>query len=70
VLPKAALARSLELIAALQVRTAHGQGRHRSTSEAIRVLEPYGVDTPEGHVHAPTGLLTTPTVNAYLKAWG
>ena len=70
VLPKAALARDLELIAALKVRTSHGKGRHLSTGEAIRVLEHYGVDPPEGHVHAPKGLLKTPTVNAYLKAWG
>jgi len=46
VLPKAALARDLELIAALKVRTSHGKGRHLSTGEAIRVLEHYGVDTP------------------------
>jgi len=70
VLPKAALARDLELIAALKVRTSNGKGRHLSTGEAIRVLEHYGVAPPEGHVHAPKGLLKTPTVNAYLKAWG
>ena len=70
VLPKAELERYLELIAALKVRTANGKGRHLSTREAIRLLEQYGVDTPEGHIHAPKGLLKTPTVNAYLKAWG
>jgi hypothetical protein len=70
VLPKAELERYLELIAALQVRTSNGKGRHLSTGEAIRVLENYGVDTPEGRIQAPKGLLKTPTVNAYLKAWG
>src|SRR5262245_19353742 len=45
VLPKAELERYLELIAALQVRTSNGKGRHLSTGEAIRVLENYGVDT-------------------------
>ena len=70
VLPKAALERYLELIAALKVRTSHGKGRHLSTREAIRVLEDYGLATTEGRVHAPKGLLKTPTVNAYLKAWG
>ena len=70
VLPKAELERYLELIAALKVRTSNGKGRHLSTREAIRVLEDYGVDTTEGHVQAPKGLLKTPTVNAYLKAWG
>ena len=70
VLPKAELERSLELIAALKVRTSHGKGRHLSTREASRVLENYGVDTTAGRVQAPKGLLKTPTVNAYLKAWG
>ena len=70
VLPKAELERYLELIAALKVRTSNGKGRHLSTGEAIRLLETYGVDTPEGRIHAPQGLLKTPTVNAYLKAWG
>jgi hypothetical protein len=70
VLPKAALERSLELIAAIQVRTSHGKGRPLSTREAMRVLEDYGVDTPEGHVQAPKGLLKKPTVNAYLQTWG
>ena len=70
VLPKAELERYLELIAALQVRTSNGKGRHLSTREAIRLLEDYGVDTAEGHVQAPKGLLKKPTVNAYLKAWG
>src|SRR5262245_46579426 len=70
VLPKAELERYLELIAALKVRTSNGKGRHLSTGEAIRLLENYSVDTPEGRVHAPKGLLKTPTVNAYLNAWG
>jgi hypothetical protein len=70
VLPKAELERYLELIAALKVRTANGKGRHLSTHEAIRILEDYGLDTPEGRVQAPKGLLKTPTVNAYLKTWG
>ena len=70
VLPKAELERYLELIAALKVRTSNGKGRHLSTREAIRVLENYGVDTTTGRVQAPKGLLKTPTVNAYLKAWG
>ena len=34
------------------------------------MLENYGVATTAGRVQAPTGLLKTPTVNAYLKAWG
>ena len=29
-----------------------------------------GLETPEGLVRAPKGVLKTPTVNAYLKHWG
>ena len=70
VLPKADLEHYLELIAALKVRTSNRKSRHLSTSEAIRLLEDYGLDTPEGHVQAPKGVLKKPTVNYYLKEWG
>ena len=70
VLPLAELERYLELIAAVKLRTSNRQGRHLSTGEAIRLLEDYGLETPEGLVRAPKGVLKTPTVNAYLKHWG
>jgi hypothetical protein len=70
VLPTAELERYLEVIAALKVRTSNRKGRHLSTQEAIRLLEDYGLDTTAGRVQAPKGLLKTPTVNHYLKAWG
>jgi hypothetical protein len=70
VLPKAELERYLELIAAVKLRTANQKGRHLSTGEAIRLLEEYGFETPDGVVQAPKGLLKTPTVNHYLKQWG
>jgi len=70
VLPPAELERYLELIAAVKLRTANRKGRHLSTGEAIRLLEDYGLETPEGVVRAPKGVLKTPTVNAYLKHWG
>jgi hypothetical protein len=70
VLPKAELERYLELIAAVKVRTSNGKGRHLSTGEAIRLLEDYGIATPEGLVQAPKGVLKTPTVNHYLKELG
>jgi hypothetical protein len=69
-LPPAELERYLELIAAVKLRTANRKGRHLSTGEAIRLLEDYGLETPEGVVRAPKGVLKTPTVNAYLKHWG
>jgi IS4 transposase len=62
VLPAATLERYLEVIAAVKRRTANRQGRYVSTPEAIRLLENYGLETPEGLVQAPKGLLKTSTV--------
>jgi len=70
VLPKAHLDRYLELIAAVKLRTSNRKGRHMSTREAIRLLEDYGLETAEGFVQAPHGVLKTATVNRYLKKWG
>jgi hypothetical protein len=69
-LPKAEFERYLELIAALKLRTSNGKGRHLSTTEAIRLLETYGLEMTDGLIQAPKGLLKTPTVDAYLKQWG
>ena len=70
VLPQEQLERYCELVAAMKLRTANKQGRHLSTVETIRLLEDYGVETPDGFVRAPTGLLKRSTVNRYLKHWG
>src|SRR5919108_1204197 len=70
VLPPAALERYCELIAPLKLRTSNRKGRHVSTAEAIRWLEDYGLETPEGFVQAPKGLLKPPTINRYVKQWG
>jgi hypothetical protein len=70
VLPKAELERYCEIIAALKARTSNRKGRHLSTGQAIRLLEEYGLDTPEGFVKAHKGLLKIPTLNRYLKRWG
>lgn len=70
ILPKSELERYCELIAAIKLRTSNRKGRHLSTTGAIRLLETYGLGTPEGFVKAPTGVLKTPTVNRYLKQWG
>jgi hypothetical protein len=69
-LPRAQMERYCEVIAAMKLRTANKQGRHLSTAEALRFLEAYGVETPEGHVQAPPGLLTKATVNRDLHRWG
>jgi hypothetical protein len=70
VLPPEELERYLELIAAIKLRTSNRQGRHLSTAGAIRLLEDYGLETPEGFVKAPRGVLKTPTINRYLRQWG
>jgi len=62
--------RYCEVIAALKLRTTNKKGRHLSTPEAIRLLEDYGVDTPEGRVQAPKAVLKKTTVNRYLELWG
>lgn len=70
VLPKSQLERYCEIIAAIKLRTANRKGRHLSTAGAIRLLEEYGLDTPDGFVQAAKGVLKIATVNRYLKQWG
>ena len=69
-LPVDQLERYCEVIAALKLRSSNKKGRHLSTAEAIRLLESYGVETPDGFLQAPKTLLKKSTVNRYLKAWG
>jgi hypothetical protein len=69
VLPKSELERYCELVAALKLRTTNKQGRHLSTKRAIELLEEYGVETAQGLVRAPKGVLTRSTVNQYLTLW-
>ena len=70
VLPPETMERYCELIAALKVRTSNKKGRHLSTGEAIRLLEEFGVETPDGHIQTAPGLLKLSTVNRYLRQWG
>jgi hypothetical protein len=70
VLPKAELERYCELVAALKLRTTNKKGRHLSTVRAIDLLEGYGVETPQGLVRVPEGVLSKTTVNAYLSRLG
>ena len=64
------LGRCANLIAAIKVRTSNKKQRHLSTSEAIRLLEEFGLETPDGFVQAPKGRLTRTTVNRYLQRAG
>lgn len=58
-----------ELVAAIKIRTSNKKGRHLSTPESIRLLEEHGVETPNGFVKIPKGILTKTTVNRYLSKW-
>jgi len=69
-LPKDQLERYCELIAAIKVRTSNKKGRHLSTTGALRLIEEFGVDTPDGRVQAAKGILNKTTVNRYLQQWG
>lgn len=69
-LPTAQMERYCELVAALKVRTTNRQGHHLSTARALELLEQYGVETPEGLIQTPPGLLTRATVDRYLRYWG
>ena len=64
------LERYCEIIAALKVRTSNLKRRRLSTRRCIELLEEHGIETPGGLIQAPAGLLTTPTVNRYLRLWG
>ena len=54
--------RFCELVAAMKLRTTNRKGRHLSTGRALELLVEQGVETPEGLVQAPPGLLTRTTV--------
>ncbi len=62
--------RYAEIIAALKIRTSNKKGRHLSPARAIRLLEEDGVETPEGLVRAPAGLLKRATVDRVLRVRG
>lgn len=68
-LPKAELEHYCELIAALKLRTTNKKGRHLSTRRAIELMEDYGLETPQGQIRVPKGLLSASTINHYLSYW-
>lgn len=70
VLPREKMEYYCEVIAAIKVRTSNKKGRHLSTAQAIRLLEEYGIETPDGLVKAPRCVLRVATINRYLKQWG
>ncbi len=68
--PAATMERYAEIVAALKIRTTNKKGRYLSTARAIRLLEEDGVETPDGLVQAPVGLLKRATVDRVLRASG
>jgi hypothetical protein len=62
VLPQDKLEYYCELIAAIKVRTSNKKGRHLSTGEAIRLIEEFGVETPDGLIKAQKSMFKTTTV--------
>jgi hypothetical protein len=70
VLPREKMEHYCEIIAAVKVRTSNQKGRCLSTGETIRLLEEFGIETPEGLVKVDPGLLKLSTVNRYLLLWG
>ncbi len=68
--PERDMERFCELVAAMKLRTTNQKGRHLSTGRALELLVEHGIETPDGLVRAPPGLLTRTTVNRYLRAWG
>jgi transposase InsO family protein len=70
VLPLEELEHYCEVIAAMKVRTSNKKGRHLSTSEAIRLLEEFGVQTSQGLLKIPRCTLKLSTVTRYLRQWG
>ena len=69
-IPKEKMCYYCELIAALKLRTTNKKNHRLSTKECICLLETYGIETPDGLVKAPTGLLKKSMVSLYLKRFG
>ena len=60
------LNRYCEIVAALKLRTSNRKGRRLSTNRAIELLEDHGVETPDGLVRVPKGLLKRSTLNRWM----
>jgi hypothetical protein len=69
-LPQAEMEHYCELVAAIKHRTSNRKGRHLSTTQALRLLEDYGITVDDEHIQAPKDVLKKSTVNRYLKQWG
>ncbi len=70
VLPQDKMQSYCEVIAALKVRTSNKKGRHLSTGEAIRLIEEFGVETPDGLGSSAKVDLEEDHRQPYLRQWG
>src|SRR3954469_22825620 len=55
--PLAELARYCEIVAAMKLRTTNKKTRHLLTARALELMEQHGIETPDGLVQPPVGLL-------------
>ncbi|MBS1205835.1 MAG: rlgA [Proteobacteria bacterium] len=69
ILPPSELEHYCELIAALKLLTTNKSGHHLSTGRSIQLLEENGVETAQGLIKSPKGLLRKQTVNRWLSRW-
>jgi hypothetical protein len=70
VLPTTEMEKYCQIIAAMKIRTRNKKGHHLPTTEAIRLIEEFGIKTRQGLVQAPKGSLKKTTINRHLKRWG
>lgn len=70
VLPSAEMELYYQIIAAMKLKTRNKKGHHLPTTEALRLLENFGIETTQGLKKPPKGILKKTTVNRYLKKWG
>ncbi|WP_079254098.1 IS481 family transposase [Endozoicomonas arenosclerae] len=64
------LERYCEVIAAIKVRTCNKKQRCLPTTQAIKLLETFGVETDQGLLKAAPGQLKRTTIEKYLREWG
>lgn len=69
-MPADQLERYCEIIAAIKVRTMNKKGRHLSTKRVIELLEGEGIETPDGLMRAPVGLLNRATIDRHMRNLG
>lgn len=68
--PPPDMERYAEIVAALKMRTSNKKGHRLSTRRAIELLEDTGIETPEGLIKAPKGLLKRPTLDRFMRNAG